>query len=151
MLPKLNFPEYTFRLRRTGAGSLQVFDPVRKKFIGLNPEEWVRQHMIRFLVEERNYPLSLFTVEKGLTLNSTAKRTDIVVYDSLKQPLLLVECKAPEIPLDKTVVEQGLRYNLTHQAAFVVLSNGMRHLALNRGGIQLPDIPAYSKNHHKTG
>jgi type I site-specific restriction endonuclease len=151
VLPKLNFPEYTFRLRKTAKGSLQIFDPVRKKFTDLNPEEWVRQHMIRFLIEERDYPLSLFTVEKGLKLNSTAKRTDIVVYDNLKQPLLLVECKAPEIPLDTKTVEQGLRYNLTHQAAFVVLSNGLRHLTLDQTGTPLPDIPPYPKNHHKTG
>jgi hypothetical protein len=151
LLPKLNFPDYTFRLRKTGTGTLQIFDNIRKKFIDLYPEEWVRQHMIRFLTEERNYPLSLITVERGLKLNSTAKRTDIVIYNLQKQPLLLVECKAPEIVPDKRAVEQVLRYNLTHQARFMVLSNGLKHIILDKTGTLLPDIPFYPENYHKTG
>lgn len=127
VLPKLNFPDYTFRLQKTKTGKHQVFDKVRKKFVDLTPEEWVRQHLVMLLSEELNYPLSMFSLEKGLKLNSTFKRTDIVIYSAVHKPLVLVEAKAPGITLDEKVVEQSLRYNLTHLAPYVLISNGLQH------------------------
>ncbi len=130
LLPKLNFPDYNFRLRKTTSGKHQIFDRVRKKFVDLNPEEWVRQHLIVFLAEECQYPLSFFAVEKGLKLNNTLKRTDIVIFSSEGKPLILIECKEPNVVLDEKVLQQSLRYNLTHNAPYVLISNGLRHFAL---------------------
>jgi len=104
LLPKLNFPEYTFRLRKTTAGKHQIFDRVRKKFVDLSPEEWVRQHLIVFLSEEHQFPLSAFAVEKGLKLNNTNKRTDIVIYAKTGNAIVLVKCKDKKFQLDKRVL-----------------------------------------------
>lgn len=122
---------------------MQIFDPVRKKFVDLSPEEWVRQHYIRFLAEERNYPLSLFSVERGLKLNSTNKRTDILIYKNSKEIFLLVECKAPEVAITKKVVEQSLRYNLTHNSQYIAISNGLKHFVLDIEGRILNDVPFF--------
>lgn len=130
LLPKLNFPEYSFRLRKTSRGKHQIFDRVRKKFVDLSPEEWVRQHLIVFLSEEHSFPLSAFSVEKGLKLNNTFKRTDIVIYAKTGKALVLVECKEPNVELDEKVIQQSLRYNLTHNAPYVLISNGLQHFSV---------------------
>ena len=129
LLPKLNFPTYTFRLRKTVDGKQQIFDRVRKKFIDLTPEEWVRQHLIVLLSEEFGYPLSVFSIEKALKLNNTIKRTDIVIYSSTHKPFILIEAKAATVVLDEKAIQQSLRYNLTHKADYVLISNGLKHFA----------------------
>lgn len=128
MLPKLNFPEYEFRFKKSAKGGLMIFDCIRKKFVELSPEEWVRQNLISYLIYHKHYPASLFSVETGLSLNKTQKRTDVIVYNKDKQISILVECKAPNIMIDKNVAEQALRYNLVHNAEFVVLTNGIVHV-----------------------
>lgn len=146
MLPKLNFPEYSFRFREV-KNKPQIFDPLRKKFVELSPEEWVRQHLIKFLIFDKAYPEGLITIEKGVNVNSTQKRTDVLVFDLQKNPFLLIECKAPSEKLNKKVLEQGLRYNLVHNAPFILISNGLNHLCwdLNKKtSCELPDFPANS-------
>lgn len=128
MLPKLNFPEYEFRFKKSAKGGLMIFDCIRKKFVELSPEEWVRQNLISYLIYHKHYPASLFSVETGLSLNKTQKRTDVIVYNKDKQISILVECKAPNMMIDKNVAEQALRYNLVHNAEFVVLTNGIVHV-----------------------
>ena len=95
-LPRLHFPEYSFKFRRSSddAQSLQIFDIIRKKYVRLTPEEWVRQHLLHFLVKERKFPETLLSVEKKLLINQLEKRTDVVMYSNSLQPLLLAECKA---------------------------------------------------------
>jgi len=126
MLHQLNFPHYQFKLRET-AGKPEVFDPVRRKFVALTPEEWVRQHVIRYLSEDRKYPISLIHVEGGLELNNQKKRFDLLVYNNLGQPQVLVECKAPGVKISQAVFDQAARYNMAFKVSLLFVSNGLEH------------------------
>jgi type I site-specific restriction endonuclease len=125
MYPNLNLPNFSPRLRREKE-KLFIYDLVRKKFMLLTPEEWVRQHFINFLLTQQ-YSLSLLSVEKGHQLNKLSKRTDIVAYNREGKIFLLVECKASNIILTQTVFEQIFVYNLTLQAPFIAITNGLQH------------------------
>lgn len=122
----LNFPKYSFRLKSSEKG-LQIFDIVRKKFVQLQPEEWVRQHVLHFLIYTRNYPKSLINIEKQLVVNQLKKRYDLVVFKPNGSIFLLVECKAPEVRIDQNTFDQIARYNLQLSAQFLMVSNGMDH------------------------
>lgn len=125
----LNFPEFEFKIQES-EGKLSIFDSLRKKYLILTPEEWVRQHMICFLVRHRDYPKGLFSLEKEVMYNSLQKRFDILVFDRDGSPFLLIECKAPEVNLSKKTVEQVAIYNKTIGAAYMGISNGKQHLFL---------------------
>ena len=147
-MQKLNLPEYTFRIREQDSKK-QIFDDFRKKFVTLTPEEWVRQNFLRYLTTEKKYPRSLISVESGLKLYQRRKRTDIVVYDNLGKPLLIVECKAPEVLINQNVFDQIVRYNMALQVNFLILTNGLNHYSctidyLNQSYQFLKEIPPYS-------
>ena len=108
-----------------------VFDAIRKKWLVLTPEEWVRQHLLNYLITEKQIPPSSISVEKELMLNGLKKRYDVVVYTRQLKPYLIVECKAPYVELNKDVVEQALRYNLTVQAELLMITNGVSDLIFN--------------------
>ena len=124
-MQKLNFTSYSFRLKNSN-NKTYIFDEIRKKFIVLQPEEWVRQHVVRFLLE-KGYPLSLINVEKKLEVNGLTKRYDIIVFRPNGEILLIVECKAPEIAITQATFDQIARYNLTLQADFLMITNGLHH------------------------
>ncbi|WP_291870326.1 type I restriction enzyme HsdR N-terminal domain-containing protein [Maribacter sp.] len=126
MLP-LEFKEYKFRFKNS-ENKVQIFDVVRKKFVQLQPEEWVRQHVVCFLMEEKNYPLSLINVEKQLTINKLKRRYDIVVFNTDGSIHILVECKAPQIKLTQKTFDQIARYNLQLNANYLMVTNGLEHL-----------------------
>lgn len=121
-MTKVVFGEYDFRFREE-KGQKQVFDPVRKKYVPLTPEEWVRQHVLHFLLA-KGYPASLIAVERGIAVNDMQKRFDVVVYDRASNPLILVECKAQNEQLNQQVVMQIAGYNLTLKAKYFWLTNG---------------------------
>ncbi|MCH9660744.1 MAG: type I restriction enzyme HsdR N-terminal domain-containing protein [Bacteroidetes bacterium] len=123
---KLNFPDYTFRFKNRENKSL-IFDVIRKKFMVLTPEEWVRQHVVHWLVSEKKYSAALINVEKQLLLNNTKKRYDIVVYNSDGSIHIIVECKAPKIKITQDTFDQIARYNLITQASYLVVTNGIEH------------------------
>ena len=125
-LPHLNFPEYDFKLQRSDneRQSLKIFDIIRKKYVVLTPEEWVRQHLLHFLVNERKFPQSLISVEKKLLINNLEKRTDVVIYSTSLKPILLAECKAPKVVLSQAAFDQAARYNMTLGVLFFVVTNG---------------------------
>ncbi|MEN9370624.1 MAG: hypothetical protein RI952_1489 [Bacteroidota bacterium] len=125
-LQALNLPPFPFQIKKKENG-FYLFDALRKKDILITPEEWVRQHFIQFLINQKKYPKAFFAIEKGLTLHERIKRTDIVVYNAETKPLLIVECKAPSVAIDQAVFEQIIRYNYVHQAKYLVLSNGITH------------------------
>lgn len=121
---------------------------IRKKYIQLTPEEWVRQHFVHLLINQKAYPKSLISIEKQLTINKLKKRTDIVVYNNLGLPQLIVECKAPSIKINQTVFDQIARYNLNLQAKYLVLTNGLQHFFAEfdiqkKGVIFIDDLPKY--------
>ena len=125
-MQKLNFPEYTIRLKNSENKTL-IFDPIRKKFVVLQPEEWVRQHCIQFLLNEKHFPKSLINVEKQIKLNGTIKRYDIIVFNSDGSIHLIVECKAPNITINQETFDQIARYNLALKANLLMVTNGINH------------------------
>lgn len=125
-MQKLNFKTYSFRIKKTD-NKIFIFDEIRKKFVVLQPEEWVRQHVIRFLIEEKQMPKSLINVEKEITINGLAKRYDVVVFSKNGDILLVVECKAPTVQISQSVFDQIARYNLMLKSEILMVTNGINH------------------------
>ena len=146
-MQKLNFPSYAFKLKSSENKTL-IFDIVRKKYVILTPEEWVRQHVVHFLLKEKNYPISLIAVEKQIKINKRVKRTDIVVYNKQGTPELLIECKAPNVKITQTTFDQIARYNLSANSNYLMVTNGLDNYyckidIANETYIFLKDIPQY--------
>lgn len=125
-MQNLNFSTYSFRLKNS-ENNTHIFDVIRKKFVVLQPEEWVRQHCIQYLVQEKNYPISLINVEKVVLINGLKKRYDIVVFNPDGSLALVVECKAPKVKITQSVFDQIARYNLTLKATYLMVTNGLNH------------------------
>jgi hypothetical protein len=126
MMQKLNFPDYAFRFKNS-ENRVAIFDSIRKKFIILTPEEWVRQHVVRYLLEEKKYPISHINVEKIIKINGLTKRYDIVVFQPDGKIFLLIECKAPGVAISQSTFDQIARYNMTADAAYMMVTNGLNH------------------------
>ena len=122
----LNFPKFSFRFKNS-ENKVSIFDPIRKKFVILQPEEWVRQNCLQVLLQEKKYPKSLINVEKELRVNDLKKRYDIVVYNPDGSIHLIVECKAPSIPITQSTFDQIAQYNLTLNATYLMVTNGLNH------------------------
>ncbi|WP_339633352.1 type I restriction enzyme HsdR N-terminal domain-containing protein [Bizionia echini] len=122
----LNFPKFSFRFKNN-ENKVSIFDPIRKKFVILQPEEWVRQNCLQVLLQEKKYPKSLINVEKELRVNDLKKRYDIVVYNPDGSIHLIVECKAPSIPISQSTFDQIAQYNLTLNATYLMVTNGLNH------------------------
>ena len=137
---KVNYPEPVFRFKEVN-GKEMIFDFIRKQWLFLNEEEWVRQNFIQFLVQELKYPLELIAVEKEIQLGDLKKRFDILVYDRDHKPWMLIECKAGEISLDENVLHQVLRYNISTPANFLVITNGQFTYAWEKINGELKEIP----------
>ncbi len=125
-MQKLNFPAYTFRFKNS-ENKVAVFDEIRKKFVVLTPEEWVRQHTVQFLLEEKKYPKSYINVEKLIKVNDISKRYDVAVFKPNGELFLLIECKAPEVPISQDTFDQIARYNLKLKAEYLMVTNGLNH------------------------
>lgn len=125
-MQQLNFPNYQFRFKNS-ENKVAIFDQIRKKFIILTPEEWVRQHVIQFLLIDKNYPISLINVEKVLKVNGLRKRYDVVVYNPDGSIFILIECKAPEIKTSQSTFDQIARYNMSMKAHYLMVTNGLNH------------------------
>ena len=147
MQQPLNFPEFKFNIQEN-EGKLSIFDPLRKKYLVLTPEEWIRQHMVNFLVEFKDYPKNLFAQEKGIQYNSLQKRFDILIHNRQGDPFLLIECKAPDVKISQKTVEQVAIYNKIIKAPFMGVSNGIHHLFFTyinseQKYEQLSDLPQF--------
>jgi hypothetical protein len=145
----LNFPEFHFRFSHEN-GKEKIFDVVRKKYISLTPEEWVRQNMIAFLVNIKLVPSSLIGVEKQLLLNGLIKRFDIAVFNRSGLPVLLVECKAPSISITEKTFDQAARYNMQLKVNYFVITNGIDHYCcridyVNSSYVFIEEIPMFSE------
>ena len=125
-LQALNLPPYPFKISDKD-GQLTLFDETRKKHIVITPEEWVRQHFVQYLINQKKYPKTLIKLEGGLRLNGMAKRSDIVVFNTSGEKILMVECKAPSVSINQKVFDQIARYNMTHQIALLAVTNGLEH------------------------
>lgn len=125
-MQKLNFPNYSFRLKSTEKNTL-LFDSIRKKFVVCTPEEWVRAHTIQYLIQEKRYSSNLLNVEKQIMVRGILKRYDIVGYQPNGEINLLVECKAPSVAITQETFDQIARYNYTLQAQYLMVTNGLQH------------------------
>ncbi len=145
----LNLPTAPLRTG-TQNGRTAVYDPLRRKYVALTPEEWVRQHFIYFLITCKGYPAGLIANEMPITLNGTRKRCDSVVFGLHAQPLMILEYKAPHITLTQKVFDQISRYNIRLHVDWLIVSNGLQHYCLHMDYAHLtyhflPDIPTYSE------
>lgn len=146
-MDSLNFPNYSFQIK-TRENKTLIFDIIRKKYVVLTPEEWVRQHCVWFLIYEKNYPKSLINLEKQFTLNHRRKRTDIVCYSSSGNPLLIVECKAPSIQISQETFDQIAKYNLQLNSKYLLVTNGVHHYCCQMDHVRkrfnfLKEVPAF--------
>ena len=135
----VNYPEPTFRFKEEKGKSF-IFDTIRRQWILLTEEEWVRQNFINYMVQELKYPLTLIAVEKEIYLGELRKRFDILVYNNNHQPWLLAECKAPIVRLDQPVLDQVLRYGISIPAKFLLITNGDTTFGWNKAGNNLEMI-----------
>lgn len=143
----LNFPNYSFRFKNS-ENKIAVFDILRKKFVLLTPEEWVRQHVVQFLLKEKKLPQSLLNVEKQLKIHQLIKRYDVVAYNPDGSIHLIVECKAPSVQITQHTFDQIARYNLSVKATYLMVSNGLQHYFCQMDYEQqkyhfLPNIPEW--------
>jgi len=125
-MPQLNLPNVALKTKLV-EGTTQVFDAVRKKYLVLTPEEWVRQHFIHYLNKEKNYPLGLMGVEQMVKYNTMQTRADIVLYTADGNPNVIVECKAPNVKITQDAFNQIAKYNFKLKVDFLVVTNGMQH------------------------
>lgn len=139
----LNLPKYDINISEKD-GKTCIYDQIRRKYVVLTPEEWVRQHMVNYMVSHLGYPRGLLRVESGLRYNNLQKRTDIVAYDKTGHPLVLVECKASHIALSNDAIDQAAMYNRVLEARYLVVTNGMEFLCARTSPLEvLPDIPEF--------
>lgn len=145
----LNLPDFSYKII-TKEGKSCIFDILRKKYVALTPEEWVRQHFIHFLTEHKNYPAGLLANEVRIVLNGTDKRCDTVLYGRDLKPRMIVEYKAPDVEITQAVFDQITRYNIVLKADYLIVTNGIRHYCCrmdytSRSYTFLPDIPSYTE------
>lgn len=141
-MEKLNLPQYTFRYKEE-SGKKFIFDEVRAKFVALTPEEWVRQNFLRFMAEQLKYPKALTGVEKMLKVNGLSQRCDVLLFNRQGVPVLIVECKAPSVPVDSKTLSQAARYNTTLKVPYLVLTNGVNHYCI-KTDVETGDFEALS-------
>jgi len=146
---KLNLPSFSFKFKSM-ENKLYIFDLLRKKYVVVTPEEWVRQNFVQYLIQNKNYPKSIIAIEKQLKINNTTKRTDILLFDKYGNPDIIVECKAPSIKINQETFDQIARYNLKLNANYLIVTNGLQHFyckidhQLEKYHF-LKDIPDYDK------
>ena len=131
-MTKLNLPQFDIRISKEG-GKVMVLDFIRRKYVVLTPEEWVRQHFVNYLINHLKYPKSLFKVESGLKFNKLNKRSDILIHDRQGKAWMLVECKSPDIKLTQKAFNQIAVYNMTIGAKYLAVTNGMVHFCCEAG------------------
>ena len=146
----LGLPTYEFRYRKSKSDKIEIFDDVRKRFVSLTPEEWVRQNFVKYLISEKQFPASLIGVEIGLTVNELSKRCDIVLHNNTGSAKMIVECKAPEIVLNQGVFDQVARYNIVLKVDYLIITNGLSHFCCKMNYAEnsytfLREIPLYSE------
>lgn len=143
----LNFPPASFKIIKED-GRLKIFDSIRKKYLILTPEEWVRQNIIRFLIDHRSFPKGLLKLETGVKYYQKTGRTDALFVNRNGNPVVLIECKAPEVEVSQQTLDQVSRYNSSIKAPYIILTNGIKHFFmkvdfLESKLITLTEIPSY--------
>ncbi|MCK5079444.1 MAG: type I restriction enzyme HsdR N-terminal domain-containing protein [Bacteroidales bacterium] len=148
-MQELNLPSYEFRLKKDD-GQVRIFDEVRKKYVALTPEEWVRQHFIMYLINQKQVPAGLIILEKQLIMNKMSRRPDILIHNRQGEAVMIVECKAPEVNITQDTFDQVARYNSVLSVQYLVVTNGLQHFCCQmdyKGNTYrfLEDIPEYNE------
>ena len=143
----LNLPTYLFRIKEKNDKKI-IFDGFRRKWVALTPEEWVRQNFMRYLTEEKHYPVALVSVERSLRLNQQNFRADAVIFTKTGEPLMIIECKAPEVKISQQVFDQIIPYNIELRVKYLIVTNGLNHYCciIDKEKLIyefLPEIPDY--------
>jgi len=143
----LNLPSYDAKIRKNGS-IIEIYDTLRRKYVALTPEEWVRQYFVNWLISDKSYPASLMANEASIKLNSLTRRCDTVVYNQLLEPLMIIEYKESNIPVTQGVFDQVVRYNTVLKVKYIVVSNGINHYCCKMDYDKqsydfLTDIPNY--------
>lgn len=149
-MEQLNFKRYPFIIK-IKENKRYIFDQIRKKDIQLTGEEWVRQHCVQFLLQEKKYPISLVNVEKSIQVYEMTKRYDIIVFYPNGKVNILIECKAPNIEITQTVFDQIAQYNLSVNSDYLMVTNGIKHIYCQLNTVEksyhfLPSLPNYTLN-----
>lgn len=147
MESSLIYPTFNIRIKHE-SNKAYVFDEIRKKWLVLTPEEWVRQHLLNHLKEQKSVPASLISVEKEVSLNNTKKRYDAVVYNKAMKPVLLIECKAPDVSITQATLEQAMRYNLILGVSYLLITNGLKQFVIqveNGKAKLLTELPGFDE------
>lgn len=152
-MERLNLPTYSFKLKSEGERKL-IFDEIRRKYVALTPEEWIRQNFVRYLVREKSFPSALIVLEQQFEYNRMVKRVDILVYSRAGKPVMMVECKAPGIKINQKAFNQIALYNLRFNVPYLVVTNGIVHYCCNykeegEGYEFLKQIPDYQELNRK--
>ncbi|MDR1518252.1 MAG: type I restriction enzyme HsdR N-terminal domain-containing protein [Dysgonamonadaceae bacterium] len=145
----LNLPVFAVKIKKTEAGR-EIFDSLRRKYVALTPEEWVRQHFVNYLQSEKHYPISLMANEVAIKLNSLSRRCDTVIYNNRLDPLVIVEYKQPDVAITQQVFDQIARYNSVLRVKYLIVSNGLSHycgmMDYEKGSFHyLSEIPDYNE------
>lgn len=148
-MQELNLPYFEHKLKSED-GKQFIFDPIRKKYLVLTPEEWVRQNFIQFLIQIKEYPVSLLSIEHPVNVNTLNQRSDIVVYNRTGKPILIVECKATKVKIDQKVFDQITRYNMILKVPYLIITNGYKHFCCKidfekNSYAFLKDIPEFNE------
>lgn len=148
-MQELNLPEYDFRIQEDD-GHLSIFDPIRKRYVALTPEEWVRQNFIQYLVNEKKLPAGLILLERNLILNKMKRRPDIVAHNRQGKAVLIVECKSPDVKITQDAFDQIVRYNSVLRVPYLIVTNGMVHYCCRmdyeqQTYVYLKDIPSFDE------
>ncbi|MBO4445203.1 MAG: type I restriction enzyme HsdR N-terminal domain-containing protein [Bacteroidaceae bacterium] len=146
---ELNLPPFDKKIIQDG-DKVSIFDVIRRRYVALTPEEWVRQHFVHFLIDEKGFPLSHMSNEVQVKLNGMSRRCDTVLYDKSLQPILIAEYKAPTVDITQKVFDQICRYNIVLHVKYLIVSNGLSHYCCqidyeNGSYTFLPDIPTYEE------
>ncbi|HHU25429.1 MAG TPA: type I restriction enzyme HsdR N-terminal domain-containing protein [Bacteroidales bacterium] len=148
---RLNLPPFEPKIRKKEAsGDSEIFDPLRRRYVALTPEEWVRQHFVHYLISIKKYPASLIANEAGIKLNSLTRRCDTVVYNTRLEPVMIVEYKEPRVKITQGVFDQVVQYNSVLKVPFIVVTNGLIHYCCRMdyekmGYEYLTDIPTWGE------
>jgi hypothetical protein len=148
-MQELNLPSYEFKTRKENA-QVRIFDEVRKKYVALTPEEWVRQHFTQFMIHQKDVPAALIIMEKKLIINTLSRRPDILIHDRNGNPLMIIECKSPDVKISQDTFDQVARYNSVLNVPYIVVSNGIQHfccrMEYSSNSYQfLEEIPDYAE------
>jgi hypothetical protein len=136
----VNYPQYQYKIREPELKKEEIWDDVRRQWVSLTPEEWVRQNFLQFMVQVLHYPAPYIAIERKIQLGEVKKRFDILFYNKAARPWLMVECKAKEIQLDKKVLNQVLNYNIAVPVPYLIITNGHYCYGYHRNGIDLTDL-----------